>query len=137
MKPRPTNGTPTRNPNLTLLTALLLAPLPALAAADAPPRAPARCPPDIKQEEYSGRPMKAQSRQIFRVNQTYTWLREPLLRRLPDGSLCCVFFTGGAGDGHAYPTGIPNPGSKPRLINLPDKRIVLFHNPSEKDFTDT
>jgi hypothetical protein len=37
----------------------------------------------------------------------------------------------------AYPTGIPNPGSKPRLINLPDTRIVLFHNPSEKDFRQT
>jgi len=36
---------------------------------------------------------------IFTVNETYTWLREPLLRRLPDGSLCCVFFTGGRGDG--------------------------------------
>jgi hypothetical protein len=38
-------------------------------------------------------------RSIFTVNETYTWLREPLLRRLPDGSLCCVFFTGGRGDG--------------------------------------
>jgi hypothetical protein len=36
---------------------------------------------------------------IFTVNGTYTWLREPLLRRLPDGSLCCVFFTGGKRDG--------------------------------------
>ena len=38
-------------------------------------------------------------RPIFQVDATYTWLREPLLRRLPDGSLCCVFFTGGRGDG--------------------------------------
>lgn len=36
---------------------------------------------------------------IFRINKTFTWLREALLRRLPDGSLCCVFFTGGKGDG--------------------------------------
>jgi hypothetical protein len=69
-------------------------------AADAPPRDAVRCPPDIKQEEYAGRPMRNPVRQIFRVNQTFKWLREPLLRRLPDGSLCCVFFTGGAGDGH-------------------------------------
>jgi hypothetical protein len=45
--------------------------------------------------------MRNPVRQMFRVNQTFTWLREPLLRRLPD------------------------------------KRIVLFHNPSVKDFTDT
>jgi hypothetical protein len=45
-------------------------------------------------------PPRGTVRQIFRVNQTFTWLREPLLRRLPDGSLCCVFFTGGGGDGH-------------------------------------
>ena len=38
-------------------------------------------------------------RTIFEVNDTYTWLREPLLGRLPDGSLCCAFFTGGRGDG--------------------------------------
>ena len=37
--------------------------------------------------------------EIFCVNETFTWLREPLLRRLPDGSLCCAFFTGGRGDG--------------------------------------
>jgi len=36
---------------------------------------------------------------IFQVNDTFTWLREPLLGRLPDGSLCCVFFTGGSHDG--------------------------------------
>jgi hypothetical protein len=36
---------------------------------------------------------------IFQVNETFTWLREPLLRRLPDGSLCCIFFTGGRSDG--------------------------------------
>ncbi len=39
------------------------------------------------------------ARPIFTVNETYTWLREPLLQRLPDGSLCCAFFTGGRGDG--------------------------------------
>ena len=38
-------------------------------------------------------------KEVFRVNETYTWLREQLLRRLPDGSLCCAFFTGGRGDG--------------------------------------
>jgi len=38
-------------------------------------------------------------RAIFCINRKYTWLREALLRRLPDGSLCCVFFTGGSGDG--------------------------------------
>ena len=43
--------------------------------------------------------MSKSAQAIFTVNETYTWLREPLLRRLPDGSLCCVFFTGGQGDG--------------------------------------
>ena len=36
-----------------------------------------------------------------------------------------------------YATDIPNPGSKPRIINLPDGRIALFHNPNEKDYDDT
>ena len=36
-----------------------------------------------------------------------------------------------------YVTDIPNPGSKPRIINLPDGRIALFHNPNEKDYDDT
>ena len=36
---------------------------------------------------------------IYKTNGKYTWLREPLLRRMPDGSLCCVFFTGGSYDG--------------------------------------
>lgn len=36
---------------------------------------------------------------IFQINKTYTWLREPLLARLPDDSLCCVIFTGGQNDG--------------------------------------
>jgi len=40
-----------------------------------------------------------EAREIFRVNERYTWLREQLLRRMPDGSLCCAFFTGGSGDG--------------------------------------
>ncbi|MBN2296779.1 MAG: exo-alpha-sialidase [Pirellulales bacterium] len=35
-----------------------------------------------------------------------------------------------------YVTDIPNPGSKPRIINLPDGRIVLFHNPNRKDYSD-
>lgn len=39
-----------------------------------------------------------QPQSIFEVNETSTWLREPLCQRLPDGSLCCVIFTGG-GDG--------------------------------------
>ncbi len=39
------------------------------------------------------------SRQIFSTNETYTWLREQLLCRLPDGSLFCAFFTGGGCDG--------------------------------------
>jgi len=34
-------------------------------------------------------------------------------------------------------TDIPNPGSQPRIVNLPDGRIVLFHNPSERDYDDT
>ena len=33
-------------------------------------------------------------------------------------------------------TDIPNPGSKPLILNLPDGRIVLFHNPREKDYDD-
>ena len=33
-------------------------------------------------------------------------------------------------------TDIPNPGSQPRIVNLPDGRIVLFHNPNEKDYDD-
>lgn len=37
---------------------------------------------------------------IFKVDgKNYTWLREPLLMRLPDGSLFCEIYTGGAGDG--------------------------------------
>lgn len=36
---------------------------------------------------------------IFKVNDTYAWLREPLLMRLPDGSLFCEIFTGGEYDG--------------------------------------
>ncbi len=40
-----------------------------------------------------------QTQTIFEVNETFTWLREPLLGRLPDGSLCCAFFTGGGWDG--------------------------------------
>jgi len=40
-----------------------------------------------------------EERVIFAVDSTYTWLREPLLARLPDNSLCCVFFTGGSADG--------------------------------------
>ncbi len=37
---------------------------------------------------------------IFQVNDTYRWLREPLLMRLPDGSLFCEIFTGDPqGDG--------------------------------------
>lgn len=39
------------------------------------------------------------ARTIYAVNERFTWLREPALRRLPDGSLLCVFFTGGRGDG--------------------------------------
>jgi hypothetical protein len=39
------------------------------------------------------------TQQISQVNDTFTWLREPLLGRLPDGSLCCAFFTGGGSDG--------------------------------------
>jgi len=35
-----------------------------------------------------------------------------------------------------YKTSIPNPGAKPRIINLPDGRIVLFHNPNQKDYDD-
>jgi hypothetical protein len=36
---------------------------------------------------------------IFKVNEKYTWLREALLMRLPDGSLFCEIFTGGTHDG--------------------------------------
>ena len=35
-----------------------------------------------------------------------------------------------------HKTDIPNPGSKPRILNLPGGRIVLFHNPNEKDYDD-
>jgi hypothetical protein len=59
-----------------------------------------RCARDIKQAEYSGWPMKNEIRQICHVNKDYTWLREQLLRRLPDGSLFCAFFAGGSYDGH-------------------------------------
>ncbi len=45
-----------------------------------------------------------------------------------------------ADGGHSWSdpvkTEIPNPGSKPLIINLPDGRIVLFHNPSEKNYDD-
>jgi len=43
---------------------------------------------------------------------------------------------GGRTWGEPQVTEIPNPGSKPRIINLPDGRIVLFHNPNEKDYED-
>ncbi len=36
-----------------------------------------------------------------------------------------------------YITDIKNPGSKTLIVNLPDGRIVLIHNPSEKDYSDT
>ena len=39
------------------------------------------------------------TREIFTVNDKYAWLRDPYLARLPDGSLCCAFLTGGSGDG--------------------------------------
>jgi len=72
-----------------------------ICAADesADPYAMVRCRRDITQAEYAGYPMKCDVRQIFHVNETYTWLRECLLQRMPDGSLCCVFFTGGRHDG--------------------------------------
>ena len=41
--------------------------------------------------------MKPQT--IFKVNEVYQWLREPLLMRLPDGSLFCEIFLGGQVDG--------------------------------------
>ncbi len=50
-----------------------------------------RCGRDIQQAEYSGWPMKNPIRQIYSCE----WLREPLLRRLPDGSLFCAIYTGG------------------------------------------
>ncbi len=65
----------------------------------ADPYAIVRCGRDITQAGYSGYPMKCNVRQIFHVDKTYTWLRECLLQRMPDGSLCCVFFTGGKFDG--------------------------------------
>ena len=59
-----------------------------------------RCPADIRQEEYGQRRFRNDIRQIFHVSREYTWLREQLLRRLPDDSLFCAFFTGGKYDGH-------------------------------------
>ncbi len=47
----------------------------------------------------AARGVDAEVRCIFRAGEKYTWLREQLLRRMPDGSLCCVFFSGGQGDG--------------------------------------
>lgn len=41
----------------------------------------------------------SETKTIFRVNETYKWLREPLLVRLPDGSLFCEIFLGGSYDG--------------------------------------
>lgn len=38
-------------------------------------------------------------REIFTANEEYPWFRDPYLARLPDGSLCCAFLTGGSGDG--------------------------------------
>lgn len=55
-----------------------------------PPASPVERGPAVLEQYYSGWPMRNPVRQIFRVNQTFTWLREPLLRRLPDGSPCCV-----------------------------------------------
>ena len=74
---------------------------------------------------------------------------ENAIAELPDGGLAMLiradttnrlWRTDSADRGRTwsepYPTEIPNPGSKPRIINLPDGRIALFHNPSEKDYSD-
>jgi len=47
----------------------------------------------------NGDSMHDRTTTIFEVDDRFTWLREPLLARLPDGSLCCAFFTGGGHDG--------------------------------------
>ncbi len=49
---------------------------------------------------------------IFEVNETFTWLREPLLMRLPDGSLFCEIYTGGVED--------PNPGNVVAAVRSDD-----------------
>jgi len=74
---------------------------------------------------------------------------ENAIAELPDGRLAMLIRAdttnrlwrtdsadGGRTWSEPHPTDIPNPGSKPRIINLPDGRIVLFHNPSEKDYSD-
>lgn len=70
-------------------------------------------------------------------------LMEPQIAELSDGTLAMLIRADGTGvlyrsdsrDGgrtwsKPHPTTIPNPGTKTRILTLPDKRILLVHNPN-------
>jgi len=70
-------------------------------------------------------------------------LMEPQIAELSDGSLAMLIRADGTGvlyrsdskDGgrtwsEPRPSDIPNPGTKTRILTLPDKRILLVHNPN-------
>ncbi len=65
-----------------------------------------------------------------------------LIRGIPNGPKrpCRLWRTdsddGGRTWSEPYVTDIPNPDTKSRIINLPDGRIVLFHNPRERPSSD-
>ncbi|MDR1599099.1 MAG: glycoside hydrolase [Oscillospiraceae bacterium] len=79
-----------------------------------------------------------------RSGRSWNW-SEPTLAELPNDGVAMLLRVNGSGclwrsDSHdggraweeATPTNIPNPGNKPKLLNLPDGRIALLHTPDPK-----
>jgi len=78
---------------------------------------------------------------------TYDWIwTEPTLAELSDGTIAMLMRADGSGwlyrcdsadGGHTwcnyYRTDIPNPGNKPRLIQLDNSRIALIHTPNNQE----
>jgi hypothetical protein len=78
------------------------------------------------------------------TGRNWAWT-EPTLAQLADGTLAMLLRVDGSGClwrsdsrdngrtwSEAAPTDIPNPGNKPKLIPMPDGRIVLIHTPNPK-----
>lgn len=78
------------------------------------------------------------------TGRDWTWT-EPTVAQLSDGRLVMLLRVNGTGRlwrsesadrGRTWSepviTDIPNPGNKPKLIMLPDRRIALIHTPNEK-----